>query len=136
MTGSIRETFEVTMTPQAATDGVGFTGLGRMALDKRYQGELEGVSLGQMMAFRSAVEGSAAYVALEQVVGTLAGKRGTFVLQHSSVMERGVPTQSIRVVPDSGTEQLAGLSGEMRIFIEGAKHYYQFDYTLASVTAS
>src|SRR5262249_14423792 len=114
-------TFEVKLQPQPAREDAG---LGRMSLDKVFSGELAGTSRGEMLAARTAQEGSAAYVAIESVNGTLAGRSGGFVLVHRSMMERGVPTQSISVVPDSGSGQLAGLRGEMKIRIEGGKHYY------------
>lgn len=100
-----------------------------MSLDKQFRGDLEATSKGEMLAVR-VEQGSAGYVAMEKVDGTLHGKRGTFVLQHSSTMNRGVPTQSISVVPDSGTDQLAGLSGRMTIIVEGKAHSYDFQYTL------
>jgi len=125
----IRGEFDVKMTPQPAEDVAG--PMGRFLLDKQYRGDLAGASRGQMVAFRSATDGSAGYVAMEQVTGTLAGRSGTFVLQHSSTMTRGVPTQSIAVVPDSGTGELAGLSGSMTIDIVGGKHFYEFAYEIS-----
>ena len=125
--------FEVKLAPQgpdAATEG---TQLARMSIDKEFQGDLVGTSKGQMLAFRTAVDGSAGYVAMEVVSGTLEDRRGTFVLQHSSTLERGKPTQSIVVVPDSGTGGLVGLAGTMEIIIEGGKHSYVFDYTLPAM---
>jgi hypothetical protein len=121
-------TFEVKLTPQA-TDA---PQLGRMALDKQFHGDLEAASRGEMLAMGTAVEGSAGYVAMELVTGTLHGRAGTFSLQHSGTMNRGAPTLTISVVPDSGTGELAGLSGTMKIIIEGGKHSYEFDYTLPS----
>jgi len=119
--------FDVKIVPQAdAGDGVG-----RMTLDKRFHGELEAVSRGQMLAVMGKVEGSAGYVALERVEGSLGGRKGTFALQHSGTMHRGAPSLSITVVPDSGTEDLAGLTGKMDIRIEpDGKHFYDFEYTV------
>jgi hypothetical protein len=131
MTTRASGTFDVKMTPQAA-DSTGTTSLGRMTLDKRFHGDLEATSKGQMLAASTAVEGSAGYVALEQVTGTLKGRRGTFVLQHTGTMNRGTPQLSITVVPDSGTDELAGLVGSMTIIIADGKHSYDFDYTLAA----
>lgn len=102
--------------------------IGRRTLDKHFQGDLEATSCGEMLAVMTAVEGSMAYVALEKVTGTLAGKQGSFVLQHASQMVRGKPFQSIRVVPDSGTDELIGLEGEMQIDIRDGEHYYHFEY--------
>src|SRR5215216_7138250 len=99
-------TFEVKLTPQA-TDA---PALGRMSIDKQFHGDLEGTSKGEMLAMGTAVEGSAGYVAIERVTGTLHGRSGTFALQHSGTMTRGEPHLTITVVPDSGTGQLAGLA--------------------------
>ncbi len=99
-----------------------------MSIDKQFHGDLEAASKGQMLAVRTAVKGSAGYVAMERVVGTLAGRAGSFVLQHSSTMTRGEPRQSITVVPDSGTDGLAGLTGTMTIEIKDGKHFYHFEY--------
>lgn len=119
--------FDVKMLPQAQE---GASGPARMLLDKRYRGQLEAASQGQMLAFGTAVQGSAGYVALEQVTGLLAGRRGSFALQHSGTMDRGAPSLSVTVVPDSGTGELTGLSGRMGIRIEGGKHYYDFEFQL------
>ena len=102
-------------------------GLGRMTIDKTFGGDLVGMSRRQMLAAATPVEGSAGYVAIERVEGTLQGRRGTFLLQHSGTMTRGESKLTVTVVPDSGTEQLAGLSGSMAIVIEGKKHSYEFD---------
>lgn len=124
-------TFEVKMSPQPADKDEQEGGaVGRMLLDKQFHGDLEATSRGQMLAVRTAVEGSAGYVALEEVTGTLRGRSGTFVLQHSGLMTRGVPELSITVVPDSGTGQLEGLAGKMNINVAGGAHSYEFEYTL------
>lgn len=123
--------FEVKMTPQSTDEEGGGPALVRMTLDKRFHGDLEATSKGQMLAVRTAVEGSAGYVAIEIVTGALHGRRGTFVLQHSSTMTRGEPRQSVTVVPDSGTDELAGLAGKLVIQVAERKHSYDFDYTLA-----
>jgi hypothetical protein len=129
MTTRASGTFEVKLSPQA--DGeAGGASLGRMLIDKRFGGGLEATSRGQMLAVRTAVEGSAGYVALEQVEGTLDGRAGGFVLQHSGTMERGAQQLSITVVPDSGTGALAGLAGRMHLDFADGKHAYEFDYTL------
>ncbi len=125
MTTRASGTFEVKLNPQADEGSP----LGRMLLDKTFSGDLQGTSKGQMLAAGTAVKDSAGYVALEQVNGTLAGRTGTFFLQHNGTMNRGTPTLTIIVVPDSGTGQLAGLAGSMTIKIEGT-HHYEFDYTL------
>lgn len=120
-------TFDVKMTPQPQEG----TAVGRMTLDKQFHGDLEATSKGEMLAFTTGVEGSAGYVAMEQVSGTLKGRRGTFVLQHGGTMTRGTPQLSITVVPDSGTDELVGLAGRMTIEIANGKHSYGFEYTLA-----
>ena len=123
--------FDVKLAPQALSGVAEHSGLGRMSLDKQFHGALEATGTGEMIAFRSAVAGSAGYVAMETVRGTLDGRAGSFVLQHSSTLTRGEPTQSISVVPDSGTDALAGLAGRMVVDIApGGAHSYRFDYTL------
>jgi hypothetical protein len=124
--------FDIQLAPQPLSVTAEGSGLGRLSLDKTFHGDLEARSQGEMLSFRSSVQGSAGYVAMEAVSGRLQGRSGSFVLQHSSTMERGAPTQSITVVPDSGTGELAGISGRMVISIaEGGAHSYRFDYTLA-----
>lgn len=132
MTARARGTFEVTLKPQPADDYADGAALGRMSIDKQFRGDLEATSKGQMLTGMTSVKGSAGYVAIERVSGTLAGRRGTFVLQHSGTMTRGAPSLTITVVPDSGTEQLTGLSGAMAIDVANGKHSYVFDYTLAA----
>jgi hypothetical protein len=122
--------FEVKLVPQPAALGIEPANLGRQTLDKQFHGELEATSLGEMLSAMGEVQGSAGYVAIERVTGTLHGKRGSFVLQHAGTMDRGVPQLSITVVPDSGTDALTGLTGSMRIQIEQGKHFYVFEYTL------
>jgi len=123
--------FDVKMTPRPAQDGTGGPALGRFALSKQYHGDLEATSEGQMLTAGTDVDGSAAYVAMERVTGTLNGRRGSFSLQHTGVMNRGVPELKITVVPDSGTDDLTGLAGSMTIDIApDGKHSYGFDYTL------
>jgi hypothetical protein len=121
-------TFEVQLTPQSSESSDVVPG--RMSIDKRFHGDLEGTSRGQMLAASTSVPGSAGYVAIERFDGTLMGRRGSFVLQHSATMTRGAPELRIIVVPDSGTGELEGLSGSMTIVIESGKHSYGFDYTL------
>ena len=123
-----RGTFEVKVTPQPQDEGAG--PFGRLYLDKQFHGDIEAVSKGQMLAAQTAVEGSGAYVALEQVTGTLKGKRGSFMLQHRGTMRAGSYHMDVTVVPDSGTEELSGIAGSMTIIIEGGKHSYVFEYTL------
>ncbi|MEW9900723.1 DUF3224 domain-containing protein [Chitinivorax sp. PXF-14] len=121
--------FDVRLTPQPVHDEAAGA-LGRMAIDKRFSGALDATSRGEMLSAGTAVKGSAAYVAIEQVTGSLAGRRGSFVLQHSGSMSRGEPQLRISVVPDSGTDELAGLSGTMSINIADGRHEYVFDYRL------
>jgi hypothetical protein len=125
-------TFEVKLVPQ--DDKSEDATLGRMTIDKQFHGDLEGVSRGQMLTALTSVEGSAGYVAIERVSGTLHGRSGYFTLQHSSVIRRGEPQQNIIVAPDSGTGQLAGLAGKMVVKIADGEHSYDFEYTLAEAT--
>lgn len=124
-------TFDVKMTPQAPDDKGAGAAIGRYSLDKQFHGDLAGTSKGEMLAVSTAVQGSAGYVAMEQVTGTLNGRKGSFALQHSGTMTRGAGQLSVTVVPDSGTDQLVGLSGKMDIKIADGKHSYDFEYTLA-----
>jgi hypothetical protein len=122
-------TFEVKLSPQ---DQGADMPVGRMTIDKQFQGDLAGTSKGQMlMASSGTVKDSAGYVAIEKVTGTLNGRRGSFYLQHNGVMTRGVGELRITVIPDSGADQLVGLSGKMNIIIVEGKHSYEFEYTLA-----
>jgi hypothetical protein len=124
--------FDVKIAPQQADNDIEkAANLARMTIDKQFHGDLEATSKGEMLGTQSEGKGSGGYVALERVTGTLKGKKGGFVLQHSTTMTRGVPNQSIFVVPDSGTGELTGISGKMNIIIApGGKHSYEFDYTL------
>ncbi len=125
-------TFDVKITPQAPTPGFEAAQLGRMTLDKQFHGELSGASLGEMLAMRTAVDGSAGYVAMERVTGTLGGRSGSFALQHSGTMTRGAKALTLTVVPDSGTGELTGLTGAMAIDIEQGQHRYVMEYSLAA----
>jgi hypothetical protein len=104
--------------------------LGRMSIDKTFHGELEASSKGEMLSAMTAVQGSAGYVAIEQVVGSLSGKQGSFVLQHFGIMNKGKDHLILEVVPDSGSGELSRLTGEMVIKIEEGQHYYHFEYEL------
>jgi uncharacterized protein DUF3224 len=123
-------TFEVKVVPQT-DDKNADAALGRMTIDKQFHGDLEGTSKGQMLTGMTDVKGSAGYVAIEKVSGTLKGRTGTFILQHTGTMNRGEPHLTITVVPDSGTGQLAGLAGSLTIKIDDGKHSYEFEYTLS-----
>jgi hypothetical protein len=128
-TMSARGTFDVKVAPQPQDDSAGgpFT---RLFLDKHFHGDLDATSKGQMMAAGTAVEGSGAYVAFELVTGVLNGKRGSFILQHKGTMRKNVYLMDVTVVPDSGTDELTGITGNMKIIIEGGRHSYEFEYTL------
>jgi hypothetical protein len=123
-------TFDVKILPQK-DEGVGDATIGRMSIDKQYHGDLEGTGLGQMLAgMASEVKDSGAYVAIERVRGTLQGRKGSFAVHHRGVMTRGAQDLVIIVIPDSGTEELTGITGTMTIDIRDGKHYYGLDYTL------
>ena len=123
--------FDVTMSPEALSATAAQSGLGRMSLDKRYHGPLDASGHGEMLSVRASEPGSAGYVALERVQGSLDGRQGSFYLQHSGTMTRGAPTLSVTVVPDTGTDALQGLQGQLAIRIENGKHYYDFTYDFA-----
>jgi hypothetical protein len=128
MTTSALGTFQVKLIPQPADAEA--PGVGRMSIDKQFHGGLEATSKGQMLTAVTSVQGSAGYVAIEQVTGTLHGRSGAFALQHSGTMTRGAPQLTITVVPDSGTGELAGLAGAMSIAVTNGEHWYDFEYTL------
>ena len=131
MTTRASGTFEVKLVPQASDDKAEGTPLGRMSIDKQFRGDLEATGKGEMLTAVTSVKGSAGYVAIERVSGTLHGRRGTFVLQHSGTMTHGTPQLSVTVVPDSGTGELVGLAGRMTINMADGKHSYDFEYTIA-----
>ncbi len=133
MTQMARGPFEVKLAPQKADNPQAEgSGHGRMSIAKQLHGDLEATSQGEMLSFMTDTKGSAAYVAIEKVTGTLGGRKGTFVLQHNGTMNRGAPQLAISVVPDSGTGELAGLSGSIKIDIApDGKHSYEMEYTLA-----
>ena len=127
-----RGTFDVKLNPIAAYDDTPGTTLGRMSIDKQFSGDLTGTSKGEMLMAGTNVKGSAGYVAIERVTGTLGGKSGSFVFQHSGTMDKGAPTLAVSVVPDSGTDELTGLRGSFSIEITGGKHIYEFTYAFAA----
>lgn len=131
MSKQISGAFDVKMSPQAAAENEEAS-IGRMLLDKTFHGDLDASSKGQMLAHMTSVKGSAGYVAMEKVTGNLQGRKGSFVLQHSGTMNRGEATLILNVVPDSGTEELEGLSGSMTITITDGKHFYGFEFSLPS----
>ena len=118
--------FDVTLAPLSTDIPNG----GRRSIDKQFHGDLTGVSKGEMLAIGSPVQGSAGYVAMETVTGELQGRAGTFSLMHTGMMNRGTPSLIVTVVPDTGTGELTGLSGQMQIIIEGKEHRYEFTYEL------
>lgn len=122
--------FNVTMTPAAPAEHEGSTATARMLLDKQYFGDLAATGAGQMLTAVTDTKGSAAYVAIERVSGTLRGKKGSFVIQHAGTMRGGAQQLTISIVPDSGTGQLAGITGTMAIRIVERKHFYDLDYLL------
>ncbi len=124
-------TFDVKLTPQTTDAPVEGAPLGRLSIDKQFHGDLDATSQGEMLTAGGSEKGSAGYVAIERVSGTLHGRRGTFALQHNGIMTRGEPELTISVVPDSGTGELVGLAGRMTITIAGGKHSYDFEHTLA-----
>jgi hypothetical protein len=129
MANNASGTFEVKLTPEQ--DSSREAVVGRMTIDKQFDGDIEGTSKGLMIMVATAVGGSAGYVALEKVTASIRGRQGTFYLQHNGIMNRGEGTLSVVVVPDSGTDGLTGLTGSMQIKIEDGKHFYDFEYTIA-----
>jgi len=129
MTNHAAGPFDVKVTAQ--NDNTDEPLLNRMTLDKQYHGDLDAIGKGQMLTAGTEVKGSGAYVAIEKVSGVLKGRNGSFVLQHTGTMNQNVPQLAIVVVPDSGTDQLKGLTGKMTINIAAdGKHFYDFEYSL------
>lgn len=123
--------FEVKLNPMDSyAKGSGGIKLGRMSIDKSFHGDLSATSKGEMLSAMTSTKGSAGYVAIEHVSGTLIGKTGSFVLQHFGTMDKGKSRLVLEVVPDSGDGELVGLTGKMEIKIESGKHYYNFDFNL------
>ncbi len=134
MTMLARGSFAVNIIPQPPEDKTERLTLGRMLIEKKFQGDLEAAGNGQMLTGMTEVKGSGAYVAIERVTGTLHGRSGSFILHHLGIMERGAPRLSVTVVPDSGTRDLAGIAGTMTIIIAEGKHSYELAYTLPEET--
>lgn len=130
MTVTIRGPFQVRMTPAPADPYADGQQMGRMTLDKTYDGALTATGTGQMLTGMGSVKGSAAYVAMERITGTLEGRTGSFLIHHRGTMDRGAQALEIHVVPDSGTGELEGITGRMQIEFEGKQHLYVFAYTL------
>jgi hypothetical protein len=130
MTALAKRSFSVEMKPQAEPRSADGVSLGRLSLDKRFEGDLVATGQGEMLTALTPIKGSAGYVAIERVVGTLHGRSGSFVFQHSGTMDEGAQRLSITVVPGSGTGALAGLSGMFRIHITEGQHFYEFEYSL------
>ncbi|MFI5235997.1 MAG: DUF3224 domain-containing protein, partial [Gemmatimonadales bacterium] len=126
--------FDVKINPLDAYNRAEGASLGRMSIDKEFHGDLEAKSQGEMLTAMGGVKGSAGYVAVERVTGMLHGRRGSFALQHNATMIRGVPELNVIVVPDSGTDELTGLTGRMNIVIADGKHSYESDYALTGAS--
>jgi len=130
MTQTARGTFDVKLATAPAAPGVEAAQLGRMSIQKQFHGDLDAASLGEMLAYRSPVAGSAGYVAMERVEGKLAGRSGSFVLMHLGEMAQGQQHLTVQVVPDSGSGELLGLSGTLSIDIRDGQHFYELRYRL------
>lgn len=128
----IKGTFDVELNPlDASSTGEGGVILGRMSIDKTFHGDLNASSKGEMLTAMTMVKGSAGYVAIEQVAGSLLGKQGSFVLQHFGTMDKGKDQLVLEVTPGSGAGELKGLQGTMAIIIEDGQHFYEFEYDFA-----
>jgi hypothetical protein len=123
-------TFDVKIVPQPHSDIESAASISRFSIDKQLHGDLEATSRGEMLTSGDPKAGAAAYVAIERVTGTLQGRSGSFVLQHTASMTPSSQQLLITVAPDSGTGRLTGLSGKMLIKIENRQHFYDFEYTL------
>jgi len=114
--------FLVTMTPVEGSHAV--------KLEKNYTGDFKAQGFGEMLATRSQVKGSASYVAIEAVTGILDDKAGSFTLVHRGVTQGEKKELLITISPDSGTDELEGISGTMDIINENGKHNYILHYSL------
>ena len=124
-------TFTVNLNPLTIDfPGTEGNNLGRMRIEKNYSGELTASGHGEMLSVRTAVPQSAGYVAIEQVTGTLAGKRGSFILQHYGLMSPDGESLTMEIVPDSGTGEWQGIAGRLTIQRTGDEHAYQLEYDL------
>lgn len=130
MEQQVKGEFDVKRSPEAPCDMGDGAVAGHFRFDKRFHGDFDATSVVHMLAVGTDVPGSAAYVAVERLSGALRGRAGTFFMQHNGIMDRGTPSLALTVVPDSGTGELKGLSGSMKIDITEGKHYYTFDYVL------
>lgn len=130
MNNVAKGTFSVKLAPLAFEEQPSGSKLGRMSIDKQIHGDLIAITTGQMLSALTDTKGSAGYVAIERVEGSLDGKAGSFVLQHSGTMDRGAQELAVTVVPDSGTGELTGLRGNFRILVAEGRHSYEFTYTL------
>lgn len=127
MTHHAHGTFTVNVQPLTPAPA---EGLGRFSIDKQIHGDLEATTKGEMFSGGDPKQGEAGYVAIEVVTGTLAGKHGSFALQHSATMDRSGYKMTVIVVPGSGTGELKGIAGTFTIHIVSGQHSYDFDYTL------
>ncbi|MGB9408339.1 MAG: DUF3224 domain-containing protein [Terracidiphilus sp.] len=127
MTHHARGTFTVNVQPLTPPPA---EGLGRFSIDKQIHGDLEATTKGEMFSGGDPKQGAAGYVAIEVVTGTLAGKHGSFALQHTATMDRSGFKMSVTVVPGSATGELKGIAGTFTIHIENGQHSYDFEYTL------
>ncbi len=132
MTLSASGSFEVNLVPLTLASEDPEKQRARMSIDKTFTGDLVATSQGEMLIAGTSVKGSAGYVAVERVTGTLGGKSGSFTLLHRGIMNRGAPELRVTIVPDSGLAELAGISGTLDIRIESGKHFYTLDYELPS----
>jgi hypothetical protein len=130
MTQIAKGSFVVSLKPLPFEGVDSATKLGRMSIDKQISGDLVAITKGEMLSAMTSTKGSAGYVAIEHVTGTLNGRKGSFVLQHTGTMNKSAPSLSVTVVPDSGTDELVGLEGTFKIDIVEGKHFYEFQYRL------
>ncbi|KQY51718.1 DUF3224 domain-containing protein [Lysobacter sp. Root494] len=123
--------FDVKRTAMEMVDAGNGASFGRIRFEKRFHGDLDATGVVEMLSGGDPGAGSAGYVAMEHVIGTLQGRRGSFMFQHSGTMDRGASSLTVGVVPGTGKDELQGLRGTLRIDIaEGGAHSYTFDYTL------
>ena len=119
-------TFKVEMKPESQ-EKIEDISFGRFIISKVFEGDLEATSKVEMLTVGSD-KGSAAYVAIERIDGSLKGKSGSFVLTHVGTMNSNSQQLEVAVVPGCGTGELAGIEGKMTIDIVDKVHYYTLEY--------
>lgn len=130
MQATAKGNFSVTLMPQTLSEAASGSNIGRTSINKQFDGDLIGTSQGEMLSAAGSVKGSAAYVAIERVTGSLGQRQGSFVLQHCGIMDRGAARLTVNIIPDTGSGDFVGIAGVLHIHIVDGRHEYTLEYTL------